>query len=335
MTLQYSGPISASDINIELGRSGSATMSIDCSTVRNLAGVPSGTIAYSNFYGKSSIVTGSQTYTSPGTYTWYAPSGVTSVSVVVIGSGGNGAFCNCGYPYSGGAGGSGGALGYGNNISVTPGTGYTVKVGTHGYGGGPYGAGASYFGSVCWLFASGGYSPTPPNSWVAQAAGYAGGSYRTSGYSGGIGGNSCCCLAGGGGGGAGGYSGNGGAGGGYGTNGTSGGGGSGGGGSSYPFTQYGGGGGGGVWVYGQGSSGSGGGSGNLGGGGGSGGSGGGVGTIPCYAGYGGFVGGGGGGSKSQVNGGSYSTIGIGYDGAVRIVWPGNTRQFPATNVGSP
>jgi hypothetical protein len=27
--------------------------------------------------------------------------------------------------------------------------------------------------------------------------------------------------------------------------------------------------------------------------------------------------------------------GLGGGGAVRIVWPGTTRQFPSTNVGSP
>jgi hypothetical protein len=30
-----------------------------------------------------------------------------------------------------------------------------------------------------------------------------------------------------------------------------------------------------------------------------------------------------------------STRGVGAGGAVRIVWPGNTRTFPSTCVGSP
>jgi hypothetical protein len=38
-------------------------------------------------------------------------------------------------------------------------------------------------------------------------------------------------------------------------------------------------------------------------------------------------------------GGGYSRViydgGAGANGAVRIVWPGSTRQFPSTDVGSP
>jgi len=56
------------------------------------------------------------TYTTPGTYTWVAPTGVTSVAAVAVGGGS----------------GAGGGLGYKNNISVTPGTGYTVIVGVAG-----------------------------------------------------------------------------------------------------------------------------------------------------------------------------------------------------------
>ena len=61
----------------------------------------------SNTSGVSGVVTGQQAYTTAGTYSWVAPAGVTSVSVVAVGGGGNG--------YSGaytGAGGGGGGLGY-------------------------------------------------------------------------------------------------------------------------------------------------------------------------------------------------------------------------------
>ena len=58
---------------------------------------------------------GQQAYTTAGTYTWVAPTGVTSVSVVCVGSGSS--------IYAG-------ALSYKNNISVTPGNSYTVKVGS-------------------------------------------------------------------------------------------------------------------------------------------------------------------------------------------------------------
>ena len=36
------------------------------------------------------IVTGQQAYTTAGTYTWVAPGGVSSVSVVAVGGGGSG-----------------------------------------------------------------------------------------------------------------------------------------------------------------------------------------------------------------------------------------------------
>ena len=67
------------------------------------------------------------TYGSPGTYTWTAPSGVTSVKALVIAGGGGGAD-------NGGGGGAGGMV-YNAAVSVTPGTSYTVTVGSGGRGG--------------------------------------------------------------------------------------------------------------------------------------------------------------------------------------------------------
>ena len=72
---------------------------------------------------------GSQSYTTAGTYSWVAPSGVTAVSVVVVGGGGGGESSAGGYN-----GGGGGGLRYGNNISVTPSSSYTVVVGARGNG---------------------------------------------------------------------------------------------------------------------------------------------------------------------------------------------------------
>jgi hypothetical protein len=60
MTLNASGPISlggattGQSINLELGVSATALASIDSTSFRNLAGVASGAISLSNFYGKSS-----------------------------------------------------------------------------------------------------------------------------------------------------------------------------------------------------------------------------------------------------------------------------------------
>ena len=55
MTLPSSGPISASDINVELGRASNAYFDINGAAERALAGVPSGTISFSDFYGKSNV----------------------------------------------------------------------------------------------------------------------------------------------------------------------------------------------------------------------------------------------------------------------------------------
>ena len=63
MTLNASGPISLSgttagqSIEIELGGTGTTQISLNCTTVRTLAGVPSGAIIMpTNFYGKSNAV---------------------------------------------------------------------------------------------------------------------------------------------------------------------------------------------------------------------------------------------------------------------------------------
>jgi hypothetical protein len=53
MTLQSSGQISMSDINVELGKSATALISLNDSDARSLAGIPSGQIALSDFYGAS------------------------------------------------------------------------------------------------------------------------------------------------------------------------------------------------------------------------------------------------------------------------------------------
>jgi hypothetical protein len=69
MTLNSSGPISLAGTNvgqsieIELGGNGTTTISLGASDVRTLAGVPTGQISFSNFYGKSNRVSISYTFT--------------------------------------------------------------------------------------------------------------------------------------------------------------------------------------------------------------------------------------------------------------------------------
>lgn len=82
----------------------------------------------------SVVVAGDQLYDTPGTYSWTAPDGVTSVSVVCVGGGGSG--CRGYSPATGQSrqGGGGAGLGWKNNISVVPGQSYTVVVGQGGNG---------------------------------------------------------------------------------------------------------------------------------------------------------------------------------------------------------
>lgn len=137
-------------------------------------------------------------YTTAGTYTWTAPTGVTSVCVVCVGSGGGG--------YTRGGGGGGG-LGWKNNIDVTPGQTYTVVVGAAGAVGNN--GAVSYFKDTSTVagyggqYASFGWEPTG-GSYVGQGGGSGG-----VGFTGQTGLNYYYYGAGG----AGGYTGNGGAGG--------------------------------------------------------------------------------------------------------------------------
>ena len=96
-------------------------------------------------------VSGEVEYLTPGTYTWTAPRGVTSVCAVCVGGGGAGGSKN--YKVGGG----GGGLGWRNNIPVTPGQRYTVVVGTGGVHGRSSGNGGdSYFLSPQTVLGGGG-----------------------------------------------------------------------------------------------------------------------------------------------------------------------------------
>lgn len=255
------------------------------------------------------VTQGQQAYTTAGTYSWVAPAGVTSVSVVAVGGGGGSYNGSPNYNTGGG-----GGLGYKNNITVVPGNSYSVVVGAAGGFISNVTGGDSYFINTSTVKGGGGTVRT-------------GGTYTgDGGGNGGIGGGTGIYNESGGGGGAGGYSGNGGAGGqnasdstGYAGSSGSGGGGGGGGSTSNGDGKPGGG----VGILGQGASGAG-GAANAGtGNGGGGGSGGQAGqTTGYFSNQGGGAYGGGGGRQSP-----------GAGGAVRIIWPGTTRSFPSTNTG--
>ena len=248
--------------------------------------------------GAAAAVTGQIQYTSenpsPATKSgnWTCPDGVTSVSVLCIGGG------------SDSTNGTGGGLGWKNNIPVTPGNTYAYQASrVGGSPGGP--AQDSFFIDTSTV--KGGAGP--------GGQGSSGGTYTGDG-----GGNGGGC-----GNSPGGYAG---AGGGGGYDGKGGDGGSDGGGTR-------GAGGGGVGLYGEGASGAGSGNGQaVAGGGGGGGTG--NNTNPSgQAGSGGQTGSSGGGDY----GGGTSDIVNTYSwpggngpggGAVRIIWPGDARQFPTT-----
>ena len=64
MTLVSSGVISISNISVELGEASTTTHSLNDASFRNLAGVASGAISMSNFYGKANAFTASVSITS-------------------------------------------------------------------------------------------------------------------------------------------------------------------------------------------------------------------------------------------------------------------------------
>jgi hypothetical protein len=275
---------------------------------------------------------GDAEFITPGTYSWIAPSGVTSVSAVAIGGGG------AGYNGWANAAGAGAGLGWKNAISVTPGQSYTVVVGAGGSKNGGAG-GNSYFISLATVSGyGGGNASSGANTSGPNANGYGGGYV---GDGGGAGGNSTNYQ---GGGGAGGYSGTGGN---QGSLPAANSGGAAGGG--YYSSTYGSGAGGGVGLYGRGETATGWWHGSSGqvfstsqsnGGGGAGGSGGirgrsgenpqnSTGESGNSDGYGGDYGGGGGGPGTSWPNAS----GNGGKGAVRIIY-GVGRSFPATNTAA-
>lgn len=77
---------------------------------------------------------GSQSYTTPGTYSWTVPVGVTRVTVYMVGGGGGGGGSNVSTGASATAGGGGGSVI--SQLPVTPGASMTVVVGSGG-GAGP------------------------------------------------------------------------------------------------------------------------------------------------------------------------------------------------------
>jgi hypothetical protein len=274
----------------------------------------------------TAVAAGQIAYTSGAQFTTFVvPAGVTSISLMTVGRGGL-AGISSNYYYCcpplfvqiSGGGGGGGALVYKNNISVTPGQVWCVRLGCSSQSFFRY-SGVTYAGSNNGSGGQSGGNGGQGGAGGSFLSGTTKDGYKDGGSGGyGLGG----FFSGGGGGGAGGYSGNGGNGGCGSSNGIAGSGGSGGGGAGgTPYTGYYAGGGGGVGLLGQGSSGA---RGTAGassavrGGNGS------CGTNNTQYFYGGLYGGGAG------NTGCCGPNNNGGRTGARIIWPGTTRQYPST-----
>ena len=278
-------------------------------------------LGFTNMFAAASAAPGEAYWTQSSagqTKNWTVPANVTSISVVCIGGGGTGYIQGSGRggsPRS--SGGGGGGLAYKNNITVTPGSTVTVKIGNRGpsdsqdgqpswiqYGGTQYATGGGGLGGIANTERPGG-SPGGTRD--------GGGSGGTSSH-----GNSAN-----GGGGAGGYSGTGG---GVAQNPSGGAGGRGCGDGTVCSGS------GGVGLFGQGSNGSNAPNSSTGGGGGSpdtigGGQNGTAANGSTHSGDAGNFGGGG----AHDDQSSQVKLVYGGYGAVRIIWPGDQRSFPSTN----
>lgn len=142
---------------------GAARLYIMCST-----GLTTGDFVYFDeiFFGIPEV--SPESFTVPGTYTWTAPAGVTSVQCECWGGGGAGGGTNTTANTAGG-GGAGGAYAKTTSIAVTPGTNYTVTVGAGGVHNTPSSNNTAPAGGDSWFI----------NNTTILAKGGAGGQNRT------------------------------------------------------------------------------------------------------------------------------------------------------------
>lgn len=146
MAIVGSGTVALSDIQTEFGGSNPISLSEyyrgGAYTTANNTGVPtSGEISISDFYGAVADVSGTQEYTTAGSYNWTVPAGVTSVTVTTTGGAGGGASGYYTYnskfatytPQFGGDGGT--ATADVDTFAVTAGNTVAVVVGSGGSGG--------------------------------------------------------------------------------------------------------------------------------------------------------------------------------------------------------
>ncbi len=181
MTLQSSGAISIQNITTELGQ-GQLTFGLNDANGRILAGVPSGTISLSNFYGKG-VGHGSTLFNTVGAFSFTVPPLIYQLSVRIRGGGGGGGrgVNNGSDVFAAGAGGSG----YLTEvvINVFPGQVITGSVGLGGLGNSGNGdaGGSSSFDIYVSSGGNGGLAAAS-GSYVSRAGG-TGAFNGTAGYS--------------------------------------------------------------------------------------------------------------------------------------------------------
>lgn len=180
MALNASGPISiggttvGQSINLEMSVAADATRSLNDTTSRRLAGVPSGTITLDNFHGKSNTLTLEYIVVSGGgsgggmgdaghagggggaggmIVSTYISARPVSYTVSVAGAGGQSSISGVGHVtvYAGGSAGQDGGSGGGGNSNDTGSTGTGAGAGTAGQGNN-----GSKGGSGSWVAGGGG-----------------------------------------------------------------------------------------------------------------------------------------------------------------------------------
>ena len=210
MTLPASGAISFNNINVELGVSGTTQASLGQTSYRNLAGVASGAISMSNFYGKSNTfsfsiasnqtnanlrtlavnagwnqasnvsatinggvyISSNSTGTPALTVNGSFPAGVTLTNNgFIVGAGGNG---GTGYYYGTAGAGGGTALSVSTAISITN---NGTVAGGGGGGGGGMSAGSNPDKSGSFAYWTGGGGGGGRSSAAVNTGGGAGGAY--------------------------------------------------------------------------------------------------------------------------------------------------------------
>lgn len=190
MTLVASGQISLANVNVELGLSSTAQISMNDTVVRTLFAVSSGAISMSDGFGKSNapaVTPGSQNFTTPGVSNFTVPA-FNTLTVNVWGGGGAGARIQFS-PTNIGSENSGGTSSFGGYMSATGGAGpvYTYDASSSFYYANNGGVGGTGTGGTTNISGSSGSAAalvdssasTSSSGGAAGGTAYGGGATRT------------------------------------------------------------------------------------------------------------------------------------------------------------